>query len=311
MWLSVTAVYCVMWCECSLLLMVVITYPSLIEDLHVGSFSAVFGMHLGINTVWVLTGVSALVPGVGLVRHLLGDTQTAGDEEGEQHPEHPDPCHPDLCHWCHSGLCWWLTGSCDWLVSVFMICDLFVWVRAWLLAACHGLSKQQLENEWSVSLSLSRLCSRPGPVARCRPEPSSARGRHIGGQQRMVSTSAPRSHQGQALNKQGVSVRRPGSGDSSDFHFRRTMLSRGKTENMGPGETAVWEPSVVPRVGGRRQILRIWSGITTGGLMSYISISVFAALSGFWSDRSLWAAQHERGGLVPRGSGGWHQRRRL
>ena len=175
-----------------------------------------------------------------------------------------------------------------------MIRDLFVWVRAWLLAACHGLSKQQLENEWSVSLSLSRLCSRPGPVARCRPEPSSARGRHIGGQQRMVSTSAPRSHQGQALNKQGVSVRRPGSGDSSDFHFRRTMLSRGKTENMGPGETAVWEPSVVPRVGGRRQILRIWSGITTGGLMSYISISVFAALSGFWSDRSLWAAQHER-----------------
>ena len=78
--------------------MVVITYPSLIEDLHVGSFSAVFGMHLGVNTVWVLTGVSVLVPGVGLVRHLLGDTQAAGDEEGEQHPEHPDPCHPDLCH---------------------------------------------------------------------------------------------------------------------------------------------------------------------------------------------------------------------
>lgn len=72
--------------------------PSLIEDLHVGSFSAVFGMHLGVNTVWVLTGVSVLVPGVGLVRHLLGDTHAAVDEEGEQHPEHPDPCHPDLCH---------------------------------------------------------------------------------------------------------------------------------------------------------------------------------------------------------------------
>lgn len=79
--------------------MVVITYPSLIEDLHVGSFSAVFGMHLGVNTVWVLAGVSALVPGVGLVRHLLGDTQANGDEEDHHHPEHRDACHPDcLCH---------------------------------------------------------------------------------------------------------------------------------------------------------------------------------------------------------------------
>ena len=79
--------------------MVVITYPSLIEDLHVGSFSAVFGMHLGVNTVWVLAGVSALVPGGGLVRHLLGDTQADGDEEDHHHPEHRDACHPDcLCH---------------------------------------------------------------------------------------------------------------------------------------------------------------------------------------------------------------------
>ena len=86
-------------------------------------------------------------------------------------------------------------------------------------------------NGLSLSLSLSAL-SRPGPVERCRPEPSSARGRHIGGQR---GWSAPRSHQGQELNKQAQCQedRRPGSGHSSDFHFRRTMLSRGKTENMG------------------------------------------------------------------------------
>ena len=69
------------------------SYPSLIEDLHVGSFSAVFRMHLGVNTVGVRgAAVGALV--AGLVWHLLGDTEAeAGDEE-----EHPDGCHPDLCH---------------------------------------------------------------------------------------------------------------------------------------------------------------------------------------------------------------------
>ena len=129
--------------------------------------------------------------------------------------------------------CWWLTGPCDWLVSVFMICDLFVWVRAWLLATSLSRPVQATVGEWMVCLSLSlSALSRPGPVERCRPEPSSARGRHIGGQR---GWSAPRSHQGQELNKQAQCQedRRPGSGHSSDFHFRRTMLSRGKTENMG------------------------------------------------------------------------------
>ena len=90
-----------------------------------------------------------------------------------------------------------------------------------------------------LSLSLSAL-SRPGPVERCRPEPSSARGRHIGGQR---GWSAPRSHQGQELNKQAQCQedRRPGSGHSSDFHFRRTMSCL--AEKQKTWETSVWEPS--------------------------------------------------------------------
>ena len=33
------------------------SYPGLIEDLHVGGFSAVFLMHLAVNTVWVVGAV--------------------------------------------------------------------------------------------------------------------------------------------------------------------------------------------------------------------------------------------------------------
>ena len=149
-----------------------------------------------------------------------------------------------LSSWPVSLMSLWSLLVADWLVWLAGVCIYDLWsvcVSESLTTGRLSRPVQATVGEWMVclSLSLSRLCSRPGPVARCRPEPSSARGRHIGGQQRMVSTSAPRSHQGQALNKQGVSVRRPGSGDSSDFHFRRTMLSRGKTENMGPGETGV------------------------------------------------------------------------
>ena len=63
-----------------------------------------------------------------------------------------------------------VTGWCLYLWSVICLCE---WEPDYWPLACHGLSKQQLENEWSVSLSLSRLC--PGPARWSGVGPSPAR----------------------------------------------------------------------------------------------------------------------------------------
>ena len=121
------------------------SYPGLIEDLHVSGFSAVFRMHLAVHTV----GVLAAVP-LCLDWHLLGDTHGDEEEADNQLPErHPVTVTMLSGVWLAS-----LAGWCQYLWSLWSVC---VSESPGLLAASHSLSKQQLENEWSVSLSV------PGP----------------------------------------------------------------------------------------------------------------------------------------------------
>ena len=78
-----------------------------------------------------------------------------------------------------------------------------------------------------------------------------------------------RSHHGQQdLNKQSVS-------GELRFPFPPDNASRGKTENTGDRERALWE-----LMGGGVRFSESDQRGTTGGLMSYISISFFAVLSG-------------------------------
>ena len=100
---------------------------------------------------------------------------------------------------------------------------------------------------------------RPGDI-RGQEEP------HDGGQVTPWSTGS----------KQTVSVRRAQISISAGQCFSRKNRKHGETER------ALWE-----LMGGGVRFSESDQRGTTGGLMSYISISFFAVLSGFWSDRSL------------------------
>lgn len=138
------------------------SYPGLIEDLHVGGFSAVFRMHLAVNTVGVLGAVPRLD------WHLLGDTHGGGEEEGDhQVPEHPDPCHPVTEPVSLRSLVsdWrlWLAGVC--IYDLWSVCE---WEPDYWppVTACPS-------NSWRMNglcLSLSRALSsaRPDTAASAR-----------------------------------------------------------------------------------------------------------------------------------------------